>query len=94
MLYYFFFLILGNASSFKSTNENITAVCISQAIDNVICTYNLSTRNNVKNVQVTTCEKFDPCGNGEKFWQELYQNGSFTQRIDDGTFRSMIFNII
>ncbi|XP_026481265.1 LOW QUALITY PROTEIN: non-lysosomal glucosylceramidase-like [Ctenocephalides felis] len=77
----------GNASSFKVSNENITSVCISQAIDNMICTYNLSTRNNVKNIQVSTCDKFDPCGNGGKFWQELYENGCFTQRIDDGAFK-------
>lgn len=55
----------------------------------MICTYNLSTRNNVKNIQVSTCDKFDPCGNGGKFWQELYENGCFTQRIDDGVFKGI-----
>lgn len=65
-------------------SEPIKSVCIKQTIVGMECTYAVACKgDNDTNDNVSTCTQFDPCGNGEKLWKDLHENGKLTEASVD-----------
>lgn len=62
-------------------SESIKSVCIKQTIVGIECTYAVACKSD--NDNVSTCTQFDPCGNGEKLWKDLLENGKLTEASVD-----------
>lgn len=53
-------------------------MAIKQTISGMDCTYNIACKNSPE-VGVSRCLKFDPCGSGERVWNDLKANGQLTE---------------
>lgn len=83
----------GNPESIPFRHETSSGVIIKQTIAGMGCTYCLSSKQ-TSEVNITKCSQFDPCGNGEKLWNELKTNGEFTEKVVDNTLKCKVSQTI
>lgn len=57
-------------------------VTIHQKIADMSCSYNLACRIRSE-ISISRCPQFDPNGNGEKLWNQLYENGQLQETNAD-----------
>lgn len=78
----------GNPETSIFDGDSIKSVCIKQTITGMKCTYALACKGEADNI--STCIKFDPCGNGEKLWNDLKKNGKLTEDSVDENFKGRL----
>lgn len=73
-------------------SESIKSVCIKQTIAGMDCTYAVACQGD--NDNLSCCTQFDPCGNGEKLWKDLAENGKLTEASKDEKLKGMCVNVL
>lgn len=69
-------------------SESIKSVCIKQTIVGMECTYAVACKGDNDNLSLST--QFDPSGNGEKLWKDLYDNGKLTEATLDEKLKGIL----
>lgn len=67
--------------------ESIRSVLIKQKIVGMDCTYAVACKGDADNL--SCCTQFDPHGNGEKLWKDLFDHGMLTEASLDEKLKGM-----
>ena len=54
------------------------------------CTYCVASKVSSE-INISRSHKFDPAGNGERIWNDLWEHGKLTDKGIDEVLKSMIF---
>ncbi|KAG4076220.1 hypothetical protein HA402_014769 [Bradysia odoriphaga] len=77
----------GNATTSPFSEGAAKGASIKQTIFGMECTYCIACKVSPE-INISRCHKFDPCGSGEKLWNDLRENGKLTEKSVDENLKS------
>lgn len=79
--------LTGNPTTSPFSEGAAKGASIKQTIAGMECTYSIACRVSPE-INISRSHRFDPCGSGEKLWNDLKEHGQLTEKGIDETLKS------